>query len=229
MFYDYFILFVIYSCLGWLIEVFVFLFDDKKFVNRGFLIGPYCPIYGVGGILITLFLTKYENDALALFASGIIICSILEYFTSWFMEKIFKLRWWDYSEYKFNINGRICLETMVPFALIGMVVIKFLNPYFFGKINLLSNTAKIIITIILMIILITDYILSIKIVVDMKKATKLVKKDSTEDIRRVLSNFLKKNSALYKRLMEAFPKIKKEKLINTIERKIKEKKSNNDK
>jgi len=67
--------------------------------------------------LITILLQKYSNDPIALFALGMIICAILEYFISYLLEKIFKARWWDYSTKKFNINGRVCLETMIPFGL----------------------------------------------------------------------------------------------------------------
>ena len=107
---------------------------DKKFINRGFLIGPYCPIYGCGCLLLIYFLTKYEEHW-AIFALTLIICSILEYSTSWIMEKLFKLRWWDYTKMRFNINGRICLETMVPFSIIGTLVVKYINPFLLNIIH----------------------------------------------------------------------------------------------
>ena len=88
-------------------EVIGKLIEKRKFVNRGFLIGPYCPIYGHGAILITILLQKYIDDPIALFIMGVVVCSILEYLTSYFMEKIFHARWWDYSRYKFNINDSI--------------------------------------------------------------------------------------------------------------------------
>ena len=102
----------------------------KRFINRGFLIGPYCPIYGCGAVLITLLLQKFVNDPITLFVYGIIICSILEYTTSFIMEKLFNARWWDYSTKKFNINGRICLETMIPFGLLGLAIVYIINPFF---------------------------------------------------------------------------------------------------
>ena len=88
---------------GWFIEIINGLIQTKKFVNRGFLIGPYCPIYGVGGILITLLLSKYYDDPIVLFFMGIAVCGILEYLTSYIMEKFFKARWWDYSKRKFRL------------------------------------------------------------------------------------------------------------------------------
>ena len=116
----YFLLFISYSILGWLMEVTVKYFQFRRFINRGFLIGPYCPIYGWGAILITLLLKKYIDDPIALFALGMMLCAILEYFASYLLEKTFKARWWDYSNQKFNINGRICLKTMIVFGLLGI-------------------------------------------------------------------------------------------------------------
>ena len=94
---NFFLIFLIYSFGGWLIESIGNLITKKKFVNRGFLIGPYCPIYGLGVILITLLLSRYKEDLIVLFFLSAILCGILEYFTSFFMEKLFKARWWDYS------------------------------------------------------------------------------------------------------------------------------------
>ena len=102
------VLFITYSIIGWVIEEIDILILQKKVVNRGFLIGPYCPIYGFGSLFIILFLNKYLDDPIVLFFMTMISCGILEYLTSFIMEKIFKTRWWDYSDEKFNINGRIC-------------------------------------------------------------------------------------------------------------------------
>ena len=135
----YFLLFMIYAILGWCMEVTCKLIQYKRFINRGFLIGPYCPIYGYGAILITFLLKKYTNDPIALFFMAIIICGTLEYLTSYFMEKIFKARWWDYSQKKFNINGRVCLNTIIPFGLLGLFIMYVSNPFFISKIEMLPQ------------------------------------------------------------------------------------------
>ena len=111
----------------------------KRFINRGFLIGPYCPIYGAGAILITFLLKKYTEDPITLFIMAILVCGILEYLTSYFMEKIYHARWWDYSQRKFNINGRVCLNTIIPFGLLGMFIIYISNPFLISKIQLLPE------------------------------------------------------------------------------------------
>ena len=136
-----FILFIIYSFVGWLMEVVNCLWEKHRFINRGFLIGPICPIYGVGSILIITLLTRYSDNLIRLFFHAIIVCSILEYMTSYFMEKIFHARWWDYSHQKFNLNGRICAKTMIPFGIFGTLIVGYVNPFLYSKISLINPTA----------------------------------------------------------------------------------------
>ena len=112
---QYFILFICYSVCGWIIEMLWCFVIQKRFTDRGFLIGPYCPIYGVCSILVITLLQKYSKDFLAAFILSALICSIIEYVTSFLMEKLFKARWWDYSNQKLNINGRVCLKNSVLF------------------------------------------------------------------------------------------------------------------
>ena len=202
----YFILFIIYSFIGWCMEVLTVLIPKKKFVNRGFLIGPYCPIYGYGCLLIIILLKNNLDDPLALFLKAIVICSLLEYFTSFFMEKLFNARWWDYSNKKFNINGRICLETMLPFGILACLVMYVLNPFFESKINLLPDLAVLIIAGILFVIYLVDNIVSFKIISGFSKTVKKVAKDSTEEITNKVRSVLKQKNILTKRLTEAFPK-----------------------
>lgn len=184
------------------------LVELKKFINRGFLIGPYCPIYGWGCILIIILLNKYTNDPLVLFIMAIVICSILEYFTSYFMEKLFKARWWDYSRRKFNINGRICLETMIPFGLLGCLIMYFVNPFFVSIYSKIPSNILIIISSVLFTIFLTDNIISYTIMFKMKIPKIKISKDSTEEITEYVRNILAKRSFLYKRLMKAYPNMK---------------------
>ena len=202
----YFILFMIYSFMGWCMEVLTVLIPKKKFVNRGFLIGPFCPIYGYWCLLIIILLKNNLDDPLALFLKAIVICSLLEYFTSFFMEKLFNARWWDYSNKKFNINGRICLETMLPFGILACLVMYVLNPFFESKINLLPDLAVLIIAGILFVIYLVDNIVSFKIISGFSKTVKKVAKDSTEEITNKVRSVLKQKNILTKRLTEAFPK-----------------------
>ena len=203
--YYYFILFLIYSFIGWLIEVIGKLIEKHKFINRGFLIGPICPIYGHGCLLMILTLSRYKDNPLTLFIYAIFICSLLEYFTSYFMEKIFKARWWDYSTKRFNLNGRICAETMIPFGILGTLVICVINPLFEYLLNFFNFETIKITAVVLFIIYIIDYTISLIIMFGFKGTLKTVEKDGTEEITKKVKKILINKNVLYKRLVEAFP------------------------
>lgn len=231
--YYYFLLFLIYSFIGWLIEVIGKLIEKHKFINRGFLIGPICPIYGHGCILMILTLSRYKDNPLTLFICAIFICSLLEYFTSYFMEKIFKARWWDYSTKRFNLNGRICAETMIPFGILGTLVICVINPIFEYLLNLFNFETIKITAVVLFIIYIIDNTISLIIMFGFKGTLKTVEKDGTEEITKKVKDILINKNVLYKRLVEAFPnfmnpkerllliKARVEKELKNIEKKIK--------
>lgn len=234
MFYTYFLLFIIYSFIGWLLELAFSYIQLKKVVNRGFLIGPYCPIYGAGCLLLIILLSDYADNILVLFALSIIVCSLLEYFTSLIMEKIFNLRWWDYSNMKFNINGRICLETMVPFGVIGVLVVKYFNPWLLSIINLFDSQTITIVVIILMSLFIIDVLVSCNVVFNLKNVTRNVTKDSTEEIKKAIHKFIHNNLFMYDRIIKAFPNMSKiiqdqkektKKFISEINKKTKNKKN----
>lgn len=210
MFSKLIILFFIYSVIGYICEVINCYMANKKLKDRGFLLGPYCPIYGFGAILLTLTLTKYKTDLLILLSTSMIICGLLEYLTSYVLEKIFKMRWWDYSNKKYNINGRICLETLIPFSIGGVIIIKFLNPIFFNMINNINIIFLRILAFIISCILIIDLTISLNIAFNFKKIAKKIKKDSTEEIKEYIQKYVI-NKSLYKRLINAFPSLKRSK------------------
>ena len=203
----YILLFFIYAFAGWVMETTTISIKNKKFVNRGFLIGPICPIYGYGVLLVTILLRKYQEDLVITFFMSIIICGFLEYFTSYFMEKIFKARWWDYTKKKFNINGRICLENLVLFGIASLIIIYITNPIIIKALNALSNTWTNIIICILIIIHIIDNIISFKIILNLKQVSNEVK-DNTIEISEKVKNIIHNKSIFHRRLVNAFPTIK---------------------
>ena len=218
----YFILFIIYSVIGWAMESLFCYYKTKKLVNRGFLIGPVCPIYGLGGAAIIFFLSKYEKDIFVLFIMGAFICSALEYFTSFIMEKIFKARWWDYSDKKFNLNGRVCAENTIAFGILGVLLVSFVNPFVVSIIEKFSRVTINSIAIVLAVLLFIDVIISFKIIKGFTKAAYSIKKDSTEEITKRVREILVKRGGLYKRLVSAFDFKASSKLIKDITSRIRD-------
>ena len=222
----YVVLFIIYSILGWIMEVTLGLIQKRKFVNRGFLIGPYCPIYGVGGIAITLLLSNFietmKNISLvdSIWISLIVIiciCGLLEYMTSYVMEKLFHARWWDYKKFKFNINGRICLETLIPFTIMGQIILRVTNPIFISLISQISQPWLHILTGAILAIFILDILISYNIVHSFKIISNEAK-DNTEEITKKVKEIISK-SWKGRRLVSAFPNVD----IDVIRKKIKKK------
>lgn len=226
---EYFIIFLIYSIMGWMYEVIGMIVVDHKLVNRGFLIGPYCPIYGCGALLMTFLLKDYIKAPVVLFILIVVVCSILEYTTSYLMEKIFKMRWWDYYKFKFNINGRICLEILALFGAFGLFVMYIGNPFFFKLMNARSDLFIYITSGVLFVIFVVDLIVSTRIIsrintVSFAAATKIKDSldgvgDKTEVITKMVFNTIKRSSDKWKkRIISSFPQLR------IIRFKVKEKK-----
>lgn len=206
----YFLLFLIYAFIGWVLEGISIFLDHKKVVNRGFLIGPYCPIYGVGGILITILLKESASDPLSLFLKSIVICAFLEYFTGYILEKIFRAKWWDYSDRKYNINGYVCLENLVLFGIGACFTIYIINPFFIKLLIGIPNNITQGLAIYLLIVFIVDMIISIKVVASLKSDYKQKKQFAIEGVpNKDVKKVLREKSVLYRRLMDSFPPIRK--------------------
>lgn len=219
----YFLLFISYAFLGWCMEVTCKFIQYRKFINRGFLIGPYCPIYGWGALAITILLKRYMEDPLVLFVMSTLICSIIEYLTSYFMEKKYHARWWDYSNKKFNINGRICLETLIPFGILGVAIMYGTNPILFKLYNQIPQLVINILTAILFIGFIVDNIISSNIISSINVEGNKLIKDNTEEITEKIKQVLRQKSWLHRRLINAYPGLKNIKVkIKKVEQKIDE-------
>jgi uncharacterized membrane protein len=200
----YILLFFIYAFVGWCIEVVAKIIDDRKFVNRGFLIGPILPIYGVG-VLLILLVTKQTDNFIIVFLKAIAVCSVLEYFTSWIMEVFFKTRWWDYSQRRFNLNGRICVNTMIPFGILGLFVVYLLNPFLNFVIDHSPYVLNVIFTGVFVFFILLDFIITLKVLFKIKKKIRTSAKDNTDKIRTRISKWLEGNSYVYRRLKKSFP------------------------
>lgn len=207
-YYNLFLLFFVYSFIGYIVEsISVSIMEKKVVLNRGFLVGPYIPIFGYGSMAMILTLQKYKGDIIALFIMSMTVCLTIEYLCSLIAEKIFHLRWWDYSDKKFNINGRICLKNGVLFGLAGVIVVEYLNPYLENLILLLPNNIMVIISIILSIIFYADTIVSGTTVIKFNKSFKRYGEDNTNEVKSKIIEELH-NNFLTKRLINAFPHAK---------------------
>ena len=206
--FKFFYFFIIYSIMGWLMEVILVSLMKKKVTARGFLIGPWCPIYGFGALFITILLRKYYDDPLILFIMSFLIGTILEYITSYLMEKLFHARWWDYSNNKFNVNGRVSLQTSLCFGLLGLILVYIFNPFFLKIIKDIPEIVFNIIMIIIFLIFITDIIVSFNIISHLKIDRNLKLKDITEKANEEVKKVLRSKSIFNRRLLNAFPHLK---------------------
>lgn len=120
--------FFLYSFFGWLCECIYCSIPAHTFINRGFLAGPYCPIYGCGALAVLHILDPFGYSIPLMFGMGIVVTSALEYVTSWGMEVLFHTKWWDYSSYPFNIHGRVCLKNSLLFGCMVLVVYYLIHP-----------------------------------------------------------------------------------------------------
>ena len=207
------LLFFIFSFIGWVYEVILSIFEHHKFINRGFLIGPYLPLYGFGGLLSTIFLSKIDVgdgflNILVLFVSATLICSVLEYFTSWLMETLFHNRWWDYSNFKANINGRICLFCSLGFGAGCTACVKLVNPLLRYLLDLISMSHGVLwgIDFAFTALIFLDTVISFKIIKNFKNISDSVVEDNTDKLTKLVKKTIFDNyNVLYRRLVESFP------------------------
>ena len=135
----YTLLFFFYSAGGWLLESIYCSIGEKRIINRGFLTGPLCPIYGTAALVMTILIyNPFKDRPLIIFILGIVLCDIVEYLTSYIMEKLFSARWWEYTYEFLNIKGRICLKHTLYWGIISVAFVRVLHPAvenLYAKIN----------------------------------------------------------------------------------------------
>ena len=164
----YFLLFIIYAFLGYICEVIYVFIITKKLTNRGYFYGPIVPIYAFGAFLIIIPLNETNIGSFIMdkwylvVLYGFFSTTLLEYLTSFFMEKIFHMRWWDYSDKFLNINGRVCLRNSILFTILVVLVVYLLNPLLNNLVSFVTNIEILsyILTIVLLITLLTDFTFS---------------------------------------------------------------------
>ena len=207
-----FLLFIIYSFIGYILEITNCSIRNKKLVlNRGFFLGPYLPIYGISCLLMGSFIIRYKSDLLTVFVMSAFVCTTVEYITSYVLENIFKARWWDYSDRKFNLEGRVCLFNAFLFGIGGLVFTYIINPIVVFFISKLSITLLRIISITLMVIFFTDVIITIRTLYQVKVSTiKFKSRDVTAELTKLIREELTKKRDIktnffVRHMLNAFP------------------------
>lgn len=155
---SYILLFFAFSMLGWIWEVALHLFSEGVFVNRGTLFGPWLPIYGSGGVLIVFLLQKIRKKPFLTFLCAVLICGVIEYGTAWYLETYKGMKWWDYSGYFLNLDGRICLEGLFFFGIGGLAFVYILAPFFDHFIRKINLKLRWILCVILVLCIGADFI-----------------------------------------------------------------------
>lgn len=158
---QYFLCFMLYGFIGWAYECVFYSLQQRRFVNSGFLNGCICPVYGIGALLILILLGGIKNTV-SLFFAGIFVTGVLEYFTSWFLEEMFHKRWWDYTGWPFNINGRVCLLGALAFGTMTVLLVKGIHPMTMQIIGRIPINITHLLTILTGAAVLTDAIMTVK-------------------------------------------------------------------
>lgn len=223
--------FAIYSMLGWVCEVIYCSIPAKHFINRGFLNGPYCPVYGFGALIVIYILFPFTAYPLLVFTLATLLTSTLEYLTSYILEKSFNAHWWDYSKRKFNIHGRVCLLNSSLFGILCLVLVYLVHPIIS---NSISHILEPILPLIVMgfeCLFCTDIVVTLYTIGSLKarihsisdisstlkeklaqfeqkqvsKLSSLKNNEMISYLESELSKRLSKKNILHKRLLDAFP------------------------
>lgn len=239
--------FFLYSFIGWAMESLYISVLQRKIVNTGFLHGPFCPIYGFGAVVLYILLISLKGNLLAIFCTGFFVLSLWEYFVGFLLEKLFKTKYWDYSNNKFNINGRVCLLNSIYWGLLSIFFIEIWNPIVEIQIQKIPHYILMYIDTVLIIYIIADMVSSsVKIInlpkrinsikslrINLKEKLEELKKATSEKQKVALQNVideLKLKQKINKmkverqvsKLKKAFPTIQSEVIKDYLKMKVKE-------
>jgi len=211
----------LYSFLGWLCESIYCSVGNKKVINRGFLNGPICPIYGFGAMLVIFLIEGFRDNVFFLFLFGMFITSILEYISGYLLEALFNTKWWDYSKIKFNIKGRVCLKNAIYFGIMSVALMKVIHPFMTDIVNDFSPGVTIVISVLAILITSLDMLvtlrtmnkLSIKlqwldeVIEDLSKINIKLERFDEEEIRKAFSEIKNKEGHIQVKFREVYRKI----------------------
>lgn len=203
-------LFFIYSFIGWVTEVFLKYLQYHRFINRGFLIGPYCPIYGAGAVLITVgrgMLSSFECSWAMSFLIAFVLCGLLEYATSYILEKYFHARWWDYTQKPMNLHGRVWIGNLILFGLGGVAIAEILNPRFLALASRIDPFFFTAVLTAVAVLFLADVLMSYFIMNLLKRGVEESRSDKSEEIAAEVRYLLENRSVFHKRIMDAYPEL----------------------
>lgn len=219
-FYEVLWIFIIYAFIGWCTEVSYAALDRGIFVNRGFLNGPYCPIYGVGVFLVVVILTPLKENLIVLYIGSFLLTSILEFFTGLILEKLFHNKWWDYSDKPYNIMGYVCLKFSIFWGFACTFIMLIIHPVIYTFIKYMPKIIGIILISIFMCVFIVDCCVTIATILKFNKRLQAINEVSKKI--HVISDQIGSN--IYENVTEAVDKKEEftenhEELLNEIEEK----------
>lgn len=191
----------VYAFIGWVMETLYVSIPAGHFVERGFLRGPIIPIYAFGAYIVLYLLMPFGTHPLYIFIFGVIATSALEYITSYILEKLFNMKWWDYSKQKFNIHGRICLKNSTLFGLLSLALVLWIHPLIQKWTLLIPDNIRTIFTITFLVIALIDFGFTLASILNLRTRFK----DLQRDIEDFQQRALRKGEA---RLLRIFPNLK---------------------
>lgn len=176
MIFTYILYFFFYSAVGWLMESLACSSAQKRWINRGFLTGPMCPIYGTGAVALSVLLTPLRAHPLLVCILGMVITDVVELITGILMEKLFHTRWWDYSNRKYNFMGHICLRNTLYWGIATLGFMYLVHPFFALLLGKIPPLAIKIIVILILIIFVLDLIHAFLAAADFRKISDALQK-----------------------------------------------------
>lgn len=195
-------IFFVYAFLGWCTEVSFAALTSGKFVNRGFLNGPVCPIYGCGVVIVLFFLEPLRENTLLLFLGSVVLTSVLEWLTGFVLERIFHQRWWDYSNEPFNLGGHICLRFSIAWGLACLLVVDVIHPTFHWLITLIPHTLGLVLLAVFSAAMVVDLAATVRTIARINR--QLTQLDELAGRIKSLSNEL--GESLAERVLDAAEK-----------------------
>lgn len=208
--YELLCFFFFYAFAGWVLEVVFAAFTNKKLANRGFLNGPFCPVYGCGMVFLLVFFGGLLHNLFFLFLGSLVVTSLLELLTGKLLEKLYGRKWWDYSDYKYNYGGYVCLRFSLIWAAGAVVLMRWANPFVTSVIRLVPALVGRVVLIALVVLLVCDWLVTTKAVLRMKKQGRRIQ-ELTEGVNRLTGRM---GGAIFgviqKRMTRAFPNLREE-------------------